>query len=69
MIVQLAISKLRTSYEGPSKLPSSIADDAGIRIALQNCERQFNVLVDKLGPVLALVRGPRPDKMEIRDEI
>lgn len=50
-------SPIAASSRTPNGLPSSLADYEDVRVALKNCERIFDVIAEKLEPILALVDG------------
>lgn len=55
--IQTAVANCRILSRTPKGLPSSLADYEDVRIALKNCERIFDVIAEKLEPILALVDG------------
>lgn len=55
--IQTAVAHCRILSRTPNGLPSSLADYEDVRIALENCERIFDVIAEKLEPILALVDG------------
>ena len=68
-VVQLALTNIKDLYQPPANPPASLVNHGGIRVALSNCERQFNILFGKLGPILSLAQTSKPDKMKLRARI
>ncbi|KAK5654630.1 hypothetical protein OQA88_6951 [Cercophora sp. LCS_1] len=64
--IEAAVVNLRILYRKPDRLPPSLANHDDVRISLTNCERMFNVLLEKLDPILSLIqRRGATDRLSI----